>query len=61
MDCHQISKIMYLKDLATKTAKIEVSGSIAIPQKNESLIFLLSNEPKIIEIGPVFQKIEIQT
>jgi len=51
---------MLLNNLATETRKNQFSGSIATPKKNESLNFLLSNEPKIIEIGPVFKKIELR-
>ena len=43
--------------VATKTPKNQISGSIAIPKKNESSIFSGFNEPKIIGIGPVFPEI----
>ena len=43
--------------IATKTLKNQITGSIAIPKKNESSIFCGFNEPKIIGIGPVFQKL----
>ena len=43
--------------VATKTLKNQITGSIAIPLKKESSIFCGFNEPKIIGIGPVFQKL----
>ena len=47
--------------VATKTLKNQITGSIAIPKKNESSIFCGFNEPKIIGIGPVFETLQLQT